>query len=274
VLGRFISADTIVPSPGNPQSLNRYAYTQNNPLKYTDPSGHFIAPIIGIALIAAGVVATAIEARQISNYAQEHNMGFWDAAVSKDLTLNQQEMVRGAADTFATVVTLGMAAAMGGGQSIEQLGMALNNPQIFGAGMQVENATAAMMGAAPSASKAVDAVARGHGGRVDAERIKVGPNSSVSFWSADGGEIKDSLGRSIGMNTAGPPKEFVGPGGEVYNYRLGPNDPRYGPPLEYSPNPVGQVIEAEGQPLTLGQILGRYPEGVDLRWAACRWRPE
>jgi hypothetical protein len=29
-----------VPSPGNPQSLNRYAYTANNPLKYTDPTGH------------------------------------------------------------------------------------------------------------------------------------------------------------------------------------------------------------------------------------------
>ena len=39
-LGRFISADTIVPSPGDPQSLNRYAYVRNNPLKYTDPSGH------------------------------------------------------------------------------------------------------------------------------------------------------------------------------------------------------------------------------------------
>ena len=39
-LGRFLSADTIVPSPGNPQSLNRYAYTLNNPLKYIDPSGH------------------------------------------------------------------------------------------------------------------------------------------------------------------------------------------------------------------------------------------
>jgi RHS repeat-associated protein len=26
VLGRFLSADTIVPSPGNPQSLNRYSY--------------------------------------------------------------------------------------------------------------------------------------------------------------------------------------------------------------------------------------------------------
>jgi len=39
-LGRFVSADTIVPSAGNPQSLNRYAYVLNNPLRYKDPSGH------------------------------------------------------------------------------------------------------------------------------------------------------------------------------------------------------------------------------------------
>ena len=29
-----------MPNPGDPQSLNRYAYVRNNPLKYTDPSGH------------------------------------------------------------------------------------------------------------------------------------------------------------------------------------------------------------------------------------------
>jgi RHS repeat-associated protein len=39
-LGRFLQADSIVPNPANPQSLNRYAYVLNNPLKYTDPSGH------------------------------------------------------------------------------------------------------------------------------------------------------------------------------------------------------------------------------------------
>ena len=39
-IGRFISADTIVPDPYNPQSLNRYSYCLNNPLKYTDPTGH------------------------------------------------------------------------------------------------------------------------------------------------------------------------------------------------------------------------------------------
>jgi RHS repeat-associated protein len=39
-MGRFVCADTIVPSPGNPQSLNRFSYTYNNPLAYVDPSGH------------------------------------------------------------------------------------------------------------------------------------------------------------------------------------------------------------------------------------------
>ena len=41
LVGRFLSADTIVPDPTNPQALNRYSYTLNNPLRYTDPTGHF-----------------------------------------------------------------------------------------------------------------------------------------------------------------------------------------------------------------------------------------
>lgn len=40
LIGRFISADTIVPGAGNPQALNRYTYAFGNSLKYTDPSGH------------------------------------------------------------------------------------------------------------------------------------------------------------------------------------------------------------------------------------------
>lgn len=39
-IGRFISPDSIVPDPKNPQSLNRYSYCLNNPLRYVDPSGH------------------------------------------------------------------------------------------------------------------------------------------------------------------------------------------------------------------------------------------
>ncbi len=40
VLGQFVMADTIVPEPFNPQSLNRYAYCLNNPERYVDPTGH------------------------------------------------------------------------------------------------------------------------------------------------------------------------------------------------------------------------------------------
>jgi RHS repeat-associated protein len=42
-IGRFLQADTIVPDPANPQDLNRYSYVDNNPVRYTDPTGHCLA---------------------------------------------------------------------------------------------------------------------------------------------------------------------------------------------------------------------------------------
>ncbi len=38
--GRFVTPDSIVSDPLDPQSLNRYAYVRNSPLNATDPSGH------------------------------------------------------------------------------------------------------------------------------------------------------------------------------------------------------------------------------------------
>jgi len=40
VTGRWISADSIVPEPGNPQALNRYLYVNNNPHRFVDLTGH------------------------------------------------------------------------------------------------------------------------------------------------------------------------------------------------------------------------------------------
>lgn len=41
-LGRFASPDTLVPQPANPQALNRFSYALNNPVRYSDPTGHYI----------------------------------------------------------------------------------------------------------------------------------------------------------------------------------------------------------------------------------------
>jgi len=47
-IGRFISPDTVVQNSANPQTLNRYCYCLNNPLKYTDPTGHsYKDPYVG-----------------------------------------------------------------------------------------------------------------------------------------------------------------------------------------------------------------------------------
>ncbi|MEW6248918.1 MAG: RHS repeat-associated core domain-containing protein [Nitrospirota bacterium] len=59
-LGRFISADTLVPNPRDPQDLNRYTYAGNNPLRYTDPTGHFRLNFGKFFRRAFGDVGTAI----------------------------------------------------------------------------------------------------------------------------------------------------------------------------------------------------------------------
>ena len=40
--GRFITADDYLGNKYEPLTLNRYAYTANNPVRYNDPSGHFM----------------------------------------------------------------------------------------------------------------------------------------------------------------------------------------------------------------------------------------
>jgi hypothetical protein len=47
-INRFLSPDTIVPNPANPQSFNRYSYVRNNPLGFRDPTGHFECSTNGI----------------------------------------------------------------------------------------------------------------------------------------------------------------------------------------------------------------------------------
>jgi hypothetical protein len=67
VLGRFLSADTKVPDPGDPKAFHRYAFNLDNPVRYVDPTGHgfldflkevWVSVLITVLVIAAIVVIT------------------------------------------------------------------------------------------------------------------------------------------------------------------------------------------------------------------------
>jgi RHS repeat-associated protein len=62
--GRFATSDPHPPDYRVPQSLNRYVYAANNPLRYTDPTGLFLGqcallPNLCVTLAAVGVKAVA-----------------------------------------------------------------------------------------------------------------------------------------------------------------------------------------------------------------------
>jgi len=57
-LGRFISLDPQLGSLSSPQTMNRYVYCVNNPLRFTDPTGQWFWVAIGAAVGA--IVSTAI----------------------------------------------------------------------------------------------------------------------------------------------------------------------------------------------------------------------
>ncbi len=40
-LGRFLQPDSVIPDGSDLQAYNRYSYVRNNPLNFTDPTGHF-----------------------------------------------------------------------------------------------------------------------------------------------------------------------------------------------------------------------------------------
>lgn len=55
--GRFIQPDTLVPEPGSSQGYNRYTYAKDNPILYSDPSGHCSWLALPIIIISAYEIA-------------------------------------------------------------------------------------------------------------------------------------------------------------------------------------------------------------------------
>ena len=101
-LARFIQPDTIVPEPGNPQALNRYSYVLNNPLRYTDPTGH--CPMCISALVGAAAGAIVAYGGQVYDNLQNNNMTLAQALTTN---ISGREILTGAAVGGLTGLTMG-----------------------------------------------------------------------------------------------------------------------------------------------------------------------
>jgi RHS repeat-associated protein len=56
-LSRFLQPDTVIPSPSDSQAWDRFAYALNNPLSYSDPTGHLPTnpPNLAVQIARIGV---------------------------------------------------------------------------------------------------------------------------------------------------------------------------------------------------------------------------
>ncbi len=94
-----------MPSAGNPQSLNRYAYTLNNPVRYTDPTGHCINPIDCVKWI--GRISAAVQGIIVGKIAYDNWAGsyFGNLPDFRGLTVAESYKVEIAAASSNTGVS-------------------------------------------------------------------------------------------------------------------------------------------------------------------------
>jgi len=79
-MGRFISRDPWEGDLRDPQSLNKYSYVKNNPLKYTDPSGEAAFLITGLSGDSRDMKNIK---QQVDNFTQAHKMNPIDIQIFK-----------------------------------------------------------------------------------------------------------------------------------------------------------------------------------------------
>ncbi|OGS15759.1 MAG: hypothetical protein A2251_08735 [Elusimicrobia bacterium RIFOXYA2_FULL_47_53] len=113
-LGTFITPDTIVQDLYDPQNLNRYSYCRNNPIIYTDPSGHEFWDDLGkgIATYLTGPLGL------VANAATSNFSSGWDGKKAGD-AYSTQLLYAGIAAASLTGAYLGsvVSEAMGMGGS-------------------------------------------------------------------------------------------------------------------------------------------------------------
>jgi len=133
-LGRFLQADSIVPSHQGTQGWDKYAYVNNNPTGLVDEDGDFAwLPVIALA---GGIVGAAVNyiGQVKDNY--ENNGGDLVSAMSDDIDVGSvlSSAAAGATFVFTAAVAAPVAISVAG-SALMGVGMITGSTTLFAAGM-------------------------------------------------------------------------------------------------------------------------------------------
>ncbi len=67
-LRQFTQPDTIIPKYYDPQSLNRFSYVENNPYKYTDPTGHYVETAVDVISLGVSISDLRHNSKSVMNW--------------------------------------------------------------------------------------------------------------------------------------------------------------------------------------------------------------
>jgi hypothetical protein len=206
-LGRFVQADIIVPtSTQGTQAWDRYAYVNNNPVRYNDPSGHCplcLTAVIGGAI--GGIVGAAGYTVYVAATGHEWNAShFWAATGGGALAGALIGTGIGIAEglTVAGVTT----AAVESGAALESANLACGGDMCAS---EVQDASQAVQEALPAAEDVGQIIFRNASGTPDSltprlikdiiNPITQGKTPGLSFWNSFD---KLNPGKYVAVNTS------------------------------------------------------------------------
>ncbi|MBI5840803.1 MAG: RHS repeat-associated core domain-containing protein [Chloroflexi bacterium] len=242
---QFSQPDSIIPDLYNPQAWDRYAYTLNNPVRYTDPSGH-------MAWEGNGGDDTKEE---VEYYRQRNDALKCQAGNDTYCSYGEKHPIEVA--TFTASALMGGAATetviLGGGAA------AVADTAIYRAGLSCIRSTACrwLTGMAGGAGTG-RVVLSGHGGYSSTNGTTTVPNgTTLHTYAPLGKPITDKLGNAIETGVVNSGEYIFGPSKQVPNLTLYP--------------PTGLKIMGDpttvNSPTLLSDLL--VPDMGDVHWAAC-----
>jgi RHS repeat-associated protein len=245
-LNRWTSPDSIIPDPFDPIAYDRYAYSRNNPLRYSDPSGHSWWDVVG--QFATGFV---YEFARTTAWYSPHAQNVLSANAAESDAMLAGRVVADVATIAVGVVEVAGGIAIGTGGTAVACGATL----CIGAVATV-GAAAVVAGAGATTALAGAAGLGGNLALLADNSSSAGANSFWDDWNAKkpgGGVVKNpdgttteyvvrqTPGRDGGWSRIVKVKDANGNTISVtHEAWKGTSDPRYDPPDHTDFKPVNK----------------------------------